>query len=289
MEGNIQKYIGLLRAVDTGSFTRAAEQLNYTQSGVSRMISDIEKEWNVVLLERNKGGIRLTGDGETLIPFVRTLAESYETLMSHVNEINGINSGTLRLGAFPGMGAEQKADIIGGFRQLYPEVDFEIVGEERGDTEELILSGRVEGAFVKLPSHPDLETVFLDQARLLAVLPHGHRLAEETKVPAALLCEDDFLLYKDSARSETEELLERCGLVPKTCIVTGDCGTVLTMTERGLGVSILPEYMLGRAGSYGIEVRELDIPAYINVGFAVKNRKNASNIMKKFVDYLETR
>ena len=52
MDMNIQKYMTLVKAVEYGSFTKAAQKLNYSQSGISRMISDLEKEWKVVLLER---------------------------------------------------------------------------------------------------------------------------------------------------------------------------------------------------------------------------------------------
>ena len=44
MEMNILKYMAFLKTVETGSFTKAAELLNYSQSGVSRMISDLERE-----------------------------------------------------------------------------------------------------------------------------------------------------------------------------------------------------------------------------------------------------
>ena len=56
MDMNIQKYMAFVKAVEYGSFTKAAEILNYSQSGISRMINDLEKEWQVVLLERRKTG-----------------------------------------------------------------------------------------------------------------------------------------------------------------------------------------------------------------------------------------
>lgn len=48
MDMNIQKYMAFVKAVEYGSFTKAAEILNYSQSGISRMINDLEKEWQVV-------------------------------------------------------------------------------------------------------------------------------------------------------------------------------------------------------------------------------------------------
>ena len=55
---NIQKYLAFVKAVEYGSFSETAKRLNYSQSGVSRMISDLEKEWQLTLLERNKSGVK---------------------------------------------------------------------------------------------------------------------------------------------------------------------------------------------------------------------------------------
>lgn len=56
MEMNIQKYLAFVKTVEYGSFTKAAERLNYSQSGISRMINDLEKEWKILLLERSRSG-----------------------------------------------------------------------------------------------------------------------------------------------------------------------------------------------------------------------------------------
>ena len=66
MDMNIQKYLAFIKTVEYGSFTKAAEILHYSQSGISRMINDLEKEWKVVLLERSKAGVKLTSDGFTV-------------------------------------------------------------------------------------------------------------------------------------------------------------------------------------------------------------------------------
>ena len=63
MDMNLQKYMALVKTVEYGSFTKAAEMLNYSQSGISRMINDLEKEWKVTLLERGRSGVRPSSDG----------------------------------------------------------------------------------------------------------------------------------------------------------------------------------------------------------------------------------
>lgn len=90
MDSNLQKYRAFAAAVEQGSFTKAAQTLNYTQSGVSRMISDLEKEWGLELLERGKSGVRLTSDGRKLLPLVKNICREYEKLLTRVNEIKGL-------------------------------------------------------------------------------------------------------------------------------------------------------------------------------------------------------
>ena len=55
MEMNIQKYLAFVKTVEYGSFTKAAERLNYSQSGISRMINDLEKEWKISLNAAGRG------------------------------------------------------------------------------------------------------------------------------------------------------------------------------------------------------------------------------------------
>ena len=77
MDVNIQKYQAFLKAVEYGSFTKAAEALSYSQSGISRMIGDLEQEWNIILLERGRGGVRLTSDGLRLLPYAQNVCAEY--------------------------------------------------------------------------------------------------------------------------------------------------------------------------------------------------------------------
>lgn len=80
MDMNIQKYMAFIKTVEYGSFTKAGEILNYSQSGISRMIGDLENEWKVTLLERGRAGVKLTSDGLKLLPFVKNVCNEYNKL-----------------------------------------------------------------------------------------------------------------------------------------------------------------------------------------------------------------
>ena len=86
MDTNLQKYLALIKTVEYGSFTKAAAILNYSQSGISRMINDLEQEWGVALLERSRSGVRLTSDGMKLLPYAQKVCQDYDKLQAQVDE-----------------------------------------------------------------------------------------------------------------------------------------------------------------------------------------------------------
>ena len=85
METNIQKMQVLLETVRAGSFTRAAERLSYSQSGVSRMVGDLETDWGFKVLDRSREGVVLSADGRQIIPAVEALCEEFGRLQRHVD------------------------------------------------------------------------------------------------------------------------------------------------------------------------------------------------------------
>lgn len=288
MDMNIQKYMSFVKTIEYGSFTKAAEILNYSQSGISRMIGDLEKEWKVVLLERGKGGVKLTSDGLKLLPYAKSLVAEYEKLQMQVDELNGLQSGLIRIGTFSSVATHWLPNIIKAFQKDYPHIDYELLLGDYTEIEEWIMEGRVDCGFLKLPTHPDFETIFLEQDRLMAIIPENHRLSPCEKIPVSALCDDPFMLLEKGAKAEVSEIFEHCGLTPKVHFTTWDDYAIMSMVESGLGISILPQLILKRV-PYKILAKELDVPAYRNIGLALKDKKTASLAVKKFLDYLPYR
>lgn len=288
MDTSIQKYMSFVKAVEYGSFTKAAEKLNYSQSGISRMILDLEKEWGVVLLERNRSGVRLTSDGTKLLPYAKSLVREYEKLQMEVDELNGLQSGLIRIGTFSSVATHWLPNIINEFQKAYPNIDYELLLGDYTEIEQWILEGRVDCGFLRLPTHPELETIFLEQDKLMAIIPENHPLAGCEVFPVTALCDDPFMLLEKGAKAEISEIFERCGLTPKIHFTTWDDYAIMSMVESGLGISILPQLILKRI-PYKILAKELDVPAYRNIGLALRSKKTASLAVKRFLDYLQYR
>lgn len=285
---SIQKYMAFVKTVECGSFTKAAELLNYSQSGISRMIHDLEKEWNVVLLERSKSGVRLTSSGQKLLPHAENVCREYEKLQSEVDELKGLKSGLIRIGTFSSVATHWLPNIIREFQKDYPNIDYELLLGDYTEIEESIQEGRVDCGFLRLPTKTELDTVFLEQDRLLVVLPEGHPLAELEKIPVSELCGEPFMLLEKGAKAEVSEIFERSNLTPTVHFTTWDDYAIMAMVEGGLGISVLPELILNRI-PYKIITRELEIPAYRNIGLAMRNRKSAALAVQRFLEYLQYR
>lgn len=288
MDMNIQKYLSFVKTVEYGSFTRAAQALDYSQSGVSRMIADLEKDWNVALLERGKNGVKLTSDGLKLLPHIKSVCTEYEKLQMEVDELSGLQSGLIRIGTFSSVATHWLPNIIRAFQKAYPHIDYELLLGDYTEIEEWIASGRVDCGFLHLPTRPDFETLPLAQDRLLAVLPENHPLTSLEKVPVAALCGEPFMLLEKGAKAEISEIFERCNLTPHVHFTTWDDYAIMSMVESGLGLSILPELILKRV-PYRIAVRELDVPAYRQIGVALRSKKTVSLAVKRFLEYLPYR
>ena len=288
MDANIQKYMAFITTVEYGSFTKAAEVLHYSQSGISRMIHDLEEEWRVSLLERGRAGVRLTSDGLQLLPYVQNVCAEYQKLQEQVDAINGLETGLIRIGTFSSVATHWLPNIIREFQKDYPQIDYELLLGDYTEIEHWILEGRVDCGFLRLPTQPELDTIFLEQDKLLVVLPEEHPLTEYDRIPVAALCNDPFLLLEKGAKAEVSEIFERCSLSPNTRFTTWDDYAVMSMVESGLGISILPQLILRRI-PYRIVIKELEVPAFRKIGLAIKDKKRAPLAVKRFLDYLRYR
>lgn len=288
MDKNLQKYMAFVKTVEYGSFTKAADMLHYSQSGVSRMIHDLEQEWKVVLLERGKAGVRLTGDGIKILPHAKAVCMEYEKLQMQVDELNGLRSGMIRIGTFSSVATHWLPNIIKEFQKDYPGIDYELLLGDYTEIEEWIAEGRVDCGFLRLPTVPDFETIFLDQDDLRVILPENHPLAECDVFPVAALCNEPFMLLEKGAKAEVSEIFENCNLKPRVHFTTWDDYAIMSMVESGLGISILPELILKRI-PYHIVAKKLSVPVCRNIGLALRDSKTASLAVKRFIEYLDCR
>ncbi len=285
---NIQKYMAFVKAVEYGSFTRAAQDLNYTQSGVSRMINDLESEWGILLFERGRGGITLTSDGLKLLPQLKRVCNEHEMLIRQIEDLHDIQSGIIRIGTFSSVATHWLPNIIKTFRKDYPGIDFELLLGDYTEIENWIIEGRVDFGFLRLPTKAEMETIFVEQDRLLVVIPEDHPYADCDKFPINELSNSPFMLLEKGAKAEISEIFAQHEIIPQIHFTTWDDYAIMSMVENGLGISILPELILQRI-PYQIITKELEVPAFRTIGIAMREQKSLSLAAKRFLEYVSYR
>ena len=288
MDSNLQKYQAFVKTVETGSFTHAALLLNYAQSSVSKMIADLEAEWGCTLLERSRSGVQLTACGEQILPYARALVEDYQKLSGFVDEMNGVQTGTVHIGTFASVAIHWLPNIVAAFQRDYPNIEYELLLGDYDEVERWLEEGRIECGFLRLPTRPAFAALSLKQDEYKVVLPKGHPLAKCAAIDPRALDGQPFLLLEHGGKTEVSDLLARFGVHPNVRFTTWEDYAILSMVEKGLGVGVLPQMILQRI-PYEVEVRPLTTSYYREIGLAMKDPARLSPAAKKFLEYLPLR
>ena len=270
MDMNIQKYMAFVKTAEYGSFTKASEILQYSQSGISRMIHDLEEEWNVVLLERGRAGVRLTSDGVRLLERAKGICGEYEKLRREVEELNGLESGLIRIGTFSSVATHWLPHIIEGFQEEYPNIEYEFLIGDYTEIEKWIAMGRVDCGFLRLPTSEVYENIFIKEDPFMAVLPKG--ICEDAIFDIHRFEEENFLLLEKEENTEISEVLKNYQVRPNIRVRTWD--------------DYLPDLILRRI-SYEVDVKPLNVPACRKIGLVYKGRDAASVAMRRFHEYIQ--
>ena len=281
----LDKYQTLMTVVDTGSLTRAAEQLDCTQSAVSHCLDALEKELGFAVLKRSRAGVRLTNEGERLLPAVRGLLGAAEQLRQTASSIRGLESGTVRIGAFTSVAVHWLPPILKEFQHDFPKVDFRLLNGDYHDVEQWLTDGSVDVGFVALPSPVDCECIPLMEDRLLAILPRGSRFESYPKFPLVECETEPFISLLESSDHDARRALEAAGVRPNVRFYTKDDYAVIAMVEQGLGMSIMPELLL-KGRNYDLHILPLIPEAKRTIGLAVAAGSKAGPATRRFADYV---
>ena len=288
MDNNLLKYLAFVKTVEQGSFTKAAEELNYAQSSISKMVADLEKEWGIVLLKRSKSGICLTATGEQILPRIRTILNDFQDLEGYVDQLNGVQSGIVRIGTFSSVAINWLPNIFARFQKDYPGIEYEMLLGDYDEVEHWIKEGRVDCGFLRKTPDMQLDSISLKKDEYKVVLPVDHPLVVKKKILFSDLEDQPFLLLEHGGKTEVSELLEAHDIHPQIRFTTWEDFAIMSMAEKGLGIGILPNMILQRI-PYDVAVRSLEKPYYREICLAMKDREKMTPAALKFVEYLRYR
>ena len=283
---SVAKYPIFLKTVACGSFTAAAREMNFTQSGVSHAVSSLETELGTKLVVRSHGGVSLTADGRALLPYFREMCALQHQLEQKAADLRGLDTGLVRVATFTSVSEKWMPYILKSFQELYPKIEFELLPSNfNNEIEGWVTHGQADCGFISLPTEPHLDYWLLQRDQWKVIVPCGHPLAGRDPFPPEALEQYPVILLDEGDDYEIQEVFDTLNIRPNIQYTVQQDQTILAMVSSGLGISIMEELMLQRC-AYPLVACQLPRPFYRNIGICVKDKNALSLSTRRFIEHV---
>ncbi len=247
-----------------GGFTPAARELHLTQSALSVLVRELERELGLRLFDRTTRMVRLTDAGRELHGSAEKMLADLEHAVANSRGLAQERRGRVAVAATPLMSAILLPRIIAGYMAAHPGVQVVLKDSVAGQLRRQVHDGEADfGIGTFLAPDPDFVTEPLMVDTLLLACPRKHPLAGKARVRWRDLAGHPFVaLPRDNAVGElVRDCLREAGTTVQIAHEVAFLTTVLGMVEAGLGISVLPSYGRETLRTHDIAVRRLVEPA----------------------------
>ena len=282
----MSKYEIILDVCRTGSISKTAVKFNYTQSAVSQLIKNYEKELGVALFRRTKQGVQLLPDAREIVHCLENISSEEKKIRQIVDDLNSLDSGVIRIGSIQSISYHWLPDILRDFSEIYPKITFELCIDGFRPLIENLKNDKLDCIFVSRYSVPDYPFIPLGDDELMLVTPKGHPLAQKTAVSLSDVDNKDFILTSDRLDYETGKIFEMNGIKPRIRYQVMEDFAALKMVEKGFGITILPKLLLHNA-PFDVCVRSFSEHYSRVLGAAYLPGKQLSPAVLKFLSFVE--
>lgn len=267
------------------SFQKASVLLNMTPSAVSHAISAMEKEVGFSLFVRGKQETVLTSHGEMLLPYIRRVLKSEESLQEMIASFQGLEQGVVKLGGFNSVCSVWIPQIVAKFQKEFPNIRIEIYQGTYADLVEWLRNGTVDLCMMSAVDAEGFDYTPLYHDRLLCVVPEGFQTINPDYITFAEMKSQQFVTQWSSCDGDAQRVLKDHGIEPSTyCHVVDDMSTI-AMVEAGMGICILPELLISKGGK--VEWYPMEEDCYREIGLAVSSFRTVSPAVKKMMETIK--
>jgi DNA-binding transcriptional LysR family regulator len=279
----------LIAAVETGSLSGAARQLQITQPAASQQVKELERALALRLLQRGSGTVRLTAAGEAVLAEARRVQGAIEALLATAASYQGGDLGRVRLGTGATACVQLLPPLLARMKQRMPGLEIIIATGNTAEIVARVLAGTLDLALVTLGArmHPALEIRPVLAEPLAAYAPAAllpHPGALEPRQLAAL----PLILYESggATRGLVDGWFRDAGLAPRPVMELGSVEAIKVIAESGLGAAVLPQTALA-APPDGMAVRRLRPALARSLGLALRRDKVRDRGLRVCLEALE--
>jgi DNA-binding transcriptional LysR family regulator len=273
------------------SFTRAADFLHLTQSGVSKHIKAMEEELGVPLFDRVGKRVSLTQAGEILYEAAQEVIGSVASAEQRIQELGGLGRGRLRVGASFPVGLYVLPRLLAAYRKEYPAIEVTLAIATTANIEAKVLDNKLDFGLVSADvHHPKLLTLAFKPDELVVIVPPEHKWVSRRNIRAEELPSETFIFAARGAgaRAVVEERLKAKGIALTNILDFVNVEGVKHAVEAGLGVSVQPRVAIQREVEAGtlVAIRLADMDSEIQYVYICRKKQIPSSAQKAFVEML---
>lgn len=271
------------------SFSRAAEELNISQSALSRQIKLLEEDLGAQLFDRIGRRIELTHVGDDMLWRCRALLEEAHQLDSRVRSLARGEHGLLRIGATPQTLESVLAVFLRTFLKSAPGLQVTLIEDGSNRLEERVISGELDLSVGGRSQGSALHGTALFPLGVLAVLPGEHSRTGARMVDIVQLAREPLLQLRPTfmTRQMFDGFCRIANFAPRVVIESGSPHSLLALVRAQLGIAIVPStVILG-------DLRESAVPVVFEgrqIGFDIHvnwdPRRQRSPAARQFIDAL---
>lgn len=284
---DINKIETLYRTAHYGSINKAAEKMNYTQSGLLYVINSVEQDLGVALLNRNHKGVTLTEAGQELEPVATSLFDDKRIFEETVDRLTGHHDMVLRVGAHPSIANQWVTEVI---KRLHGKgYDHFQIFAGTNEIERWMEDDVIDLAVVGKGMAGENQWVYLTNDELYAVVPAGCPI-EGSRVALKELEGYQVLLPNYNTKSlgndMVREWVESRNVSKDMSVLSSNGALLLNMVSKGLGITFLSSLYKNECPDT-VRMLSLDPPVMREIGVIFRPRVKVTPLMKLFISELK--
>lgn len=280
-------------AVETGSFTHAADRLGVTQPSFTALIRDLEDILGTRLFDRTTRSIELTAAGREFLARIERPLTDLEEAYRSIIDLAAVRRGSVVVGALPSTSLTLIPRALRSLRTAHPTLRVRVVEAHNDELVFMVRTNQIELALAAAPEHAsDLAFQPLVEDTFMAVFPAGHDLAERSRLRWRDVVPYDLILLSRGssvrARFDQAVLAESAAPAASSRYDVTHMTTATGLVRQGLGITILPLLALSELNLAGLLARPLEeVSAKRTIGLLHRRDRSLSAAAQAFAAQLE--
>ncbi|NOK62804.1 MAG: hypothetical protein GFH27_549305n227 [Chloroflexi bacterium AL-W] len=280
---NLTQFEIMVSLAEERKFTEAAEAIGITQAAASHALSKMEDELGVKLFERHRSGAVVTEVGTVVLDHAREILAHVEAIRQAAVSARNLGTSKLRIGVVPTAPSRLLTGIVGDFERRYPDTNIALFEGDEGNLREWLETQVIDVALFSSFSPPTGDNhMILAQTTLKIILAEGQHLGTQASISIDQLQDEPLIILKTG--SETfQSKIATAGHIPlQVRYEISNINTILSMVRDGLGISIMPEMVIGEQRD-GLHIIDLTPSFALYIGLMAASGDTPLQFVRMFM------